>query len=388
MRRVRKLRAGTKRAGPQKGAPSTGTRGRIKVGVVYGGRSVEHEVSLVSARAIMDALDPRRYTVVPILVGKDGRWPARQIERLLGGRSGLDVVIPMIHGTDGEDGALQGLLTLSGVPFVGSAVLGSAVGMDKAVMKSLLVDAGLPTVRHRVVLWPDFEADPAGAAAIAERHCGLPLFVKPANGGSSVGVSKVRDRDGLEAALRLAFRYDRKVIVEMAVDAREIECSVLGNDRPEASVLGEIVPAGEFYDYAAKYQDTGSRLIIPAPLEPAQTELGRDLAVRAFQALDLSGMARVDLFLDRATGGLFLNEVNTLPGFTPISMYPKLWAASGLSFPKLVDRLVRLAFERRRQREELVTEYRPVEKPARSAAPKGRKGPEERAPAEKRRLRA
>jgi len=267
-------------------------------------------------------------------------------------------------------------------------VLGSAVGMDKAVMKSLLVDAGLPTVRHRVVLWPDFEADPAGAAAIAERHCGLPLFIKPANGGSSVGVSKVRDRDGLEAALRLAFRYDRKVIVEMAVDAREIECSVLGNDRPEASVLGEIVPAGEFYDYAAKYQDTGSRLIIPAPLEPAQTELGRDLALKAFQALDLSGMARVDLFLDRATGGLFLNEVNTLPGFTPISMYPKLWAASGLSFPKLVDRLVRLAFERRRQREALVTEYRPAEKPARSVAPKEGKRPEQRAPAEKRRLRA
>lgn len=386
-----KRRGGTKRAGTRKGARSMGStvlRGRIKVGVVYGGRSVEHEVSLVSAGAIMDALDPRRYTVVPILVDKDGRWPARQIERLLGGRSGLDVVIPMIHGTDGEDGALQGLLTLAGVPFVGSAVLGSAVGMDKAVMKSLLVDAGLPTVRHRVVLWPDFEADPAGAAAIAERHCGLPAFVKPANGGSSVGVSKARDRGALEAALRLAFRYDRKVIVETAVDAREIECSVLGNDRPEASVLGEIIPAGEFYDYAAKYQDTGSRLIIPAPLEPAQTELARDLALKAFQALDLSGMARVDLFLDRATGGLFLNEVNTLPGFTPISMYPKLWAASGVPFPKLVDRLVRLAFERRRQREELVTEYRPAEKPARSAAPKEGKRPEQRAPVEKRRLRA
>jgi D-alanine-D-alanine ligase len=375
----------TKRRG--KARKTGAAKRRIKVGVVYGGRSVEHEVSLVSARAIMDALDPRRYTVVPILVGKDGRWPAKQIERLLGHASGLDVVIPMIHGTDGEDGALQGLLTLAGVPFVGSAVLGSAVGMDKAVMKALLVDAGLPTVRHRVLLWPEFEADPQGVAAIAERHCGLPLFVKPANGGSSVGVSKVRDREALEPALRLAFRYDRKVIAERAVDAREIECSVLGNDWPEASVPGEIVPAGEFYDYAAKYQDTGSRLIIPAPLDPAQAALARDLAVKAFQALDLSGMARVDLFLDRATGGLFLNEVNTLPGFTPISMYPKLWAASGLPFPRLVDRLVRLAFERRRQREELVTEYRPAEEPARSAAPKGGTRRVERAP-EKRRLRA
>ena len=332
---------------------------RLKVGVVFGGRSVEHDVSLVSARAIMDALDRRRYQVVPIPVGRDGRWPARQIEGLLGRRAGLDVVVPMIHGTDGEDGSLQGLLTLAGVPFVGSAVLGSAVGMDKAIMKSLFMDAGLPTVRHRVFARAEFDADPGGIAALAERHCGLPLFVKPANGGSSVGVSKVRDRDGLEPALRLAFRYDRKAIAERAVDAREIECSVLGNDAPEASVLGEIVPAGEFYDYVSKYQDTGSRLLIPAPLAPAQTALGRDLAVRAFQALDLSGMARVDLFLDRATGAFFVNEVNTLPGFTPISMYPKLWEASGVSFPRLVDRLVRLAFERHRQREGLVTEYRP-----------------------------
>ena len=373
----KRRRAAVKRPAVKRGAAAGK---RIRVGVVFGGRSVEHDVSLVSGRAIMEALDPRRYEVVPILVGRDGRWPTRIIERLLGRAAGLDVVIPMIHGTDGEDGALQGLLTLAGVPFVGSAVLGSAVGMDKAVMKSLLVDAGLPTVRHRVFLWPEFEVDPGGAAAIAERHCGLPLFVKPANGGSSVGVSKVRTPQELEPALRLAFRYDRKVIAERGVDAREIECSVLGNDRPEASVLGEIVPAGEFYDYESKYQDTGSRLIIPAPLEPWQADLARDLAVRAFQALDLSGMARVDLFLDRATGSLFLNEVNTLPGFTPISMYPKLWEASGLPFPRLVDRLVRLAFERRRQREGLVTEYHPSESPEMRAAAG--------APAEKRRLRA
>ena len=362
---------------------------RLRVGVVFGGRSVEHDVSLVSGRAIMDALDPRRYQVVPIAVGRDGRWPAGLIERLLGRKSGLDVVIPMIHGTDGEDGSLQGLLTLSGVPFVGSAVLGSAVGMDKDVMKTLLQNAGLPTVRHRTFLRAEFDADPGGTAAIAERHCGLPLFIKPANGGSSVGVSKVRDRDGLEPALRLAFRYDRKVIAERGVDAREIECSVLGNDAPEASVLGEILPAGEFYDYASKYQDAGSRLLIPAPLDEAQAALGRDLAVRAFQALDLSGMARVDLFLDRATGAFFVNEVNTLPGFTPISMYPKLWEASGLSFPRLVDRLVRLAFERRRQREDLVTTYKPAARRA-ARAPKRvpRAGKRAAAAVERKRLRA
>ena len=347
-----------------------------------GGRSVEHDVSLVSGRAIMDALDPGRYDVVPMKVGRDGRWPGTVLDRLLGRRSGLDVVIPMIHGTDGEDGALQGLLTLTGVPFVGSAVLGSAVGMDKAIMKSLLLEAGLPIVRHRLFLETEFEADPDGAAAAAERHCGLPVFVKPANGGSSVGVSKARDRAQLAAALRLAFRYDRKVLVERAVDAREIECSVLGNDRPEASVPGEIVPAGEFYDYVSKYQDKGSRLIIPAALEPRQADLARDLAVRAFVALDLAGMARVDLFLDRATGGFFLNEVNTLPGFTPISMYPKLWEASGLPFPRLVDRLVRLAFERQKQREGLVTEYKPGAGASRASRAA------ERAPAEKRRLRA
>ena len=372
---------GAARARIRPARPAAGRR-RIRVGVVFGGRSVEHDVSLVSGRAIMDALDPARYDVVPIPVGRDGRWPGAVLDRLLGRKSRLDVVIPMIHGTDGEDGALQGLLTLAGVPFVGSAVLGSAVGMDKAVMKSLLLEAGLPIVRHRLFLWTEFEADPGGAAAAAERHCGLPVFVKPANGGSSVGVSKARDRAGLEAALHLAFRYDRKVLVERAVDAREIECSVLGNDRPEASVLGEIVPAGEFYDYVSKYQDKGSRLIIPAPIEPWQADLARDLAVRAFTALDLAGMARVDLFLDRATGGLFLNEVNTLPGFTPISMYPKLWEASGLPFPRLVDRLVRLAFERQKQREGLVTHYKPG-----TGAPRAGRVPE-RVPAEKRRLRA
>ena len=276
-------------------APRRGGAGgrRLKVGVVFGGRSVEHDVSLVSARAIMDALDRRRYQVVPIPVGRDGRWPARQIEGLLGRRAGLDVVVPMIHGTDGEDGSLQGLLTLAGVPFVGSAVLGSAVGMDKAIMKSLFMDAGLPTVRHRVFARAEFDADPGGIAALAERHCGLPLFVKPANGGSSVGVSKVRDRDGLEPALRLAFRYDRKAIAERAVDAREIECSVLGNDRPEASVPGEIVPSNEFYDYRAKYIDEGTKLHVPADLPPDVVEEVQRMAVAAFRAIECLSLIHI-----------------------------------------------------------------------------------------------
>ena len=339
---------------------------RLRVGVVFGGRSVEHDVSLVSAKAIMAAIDKSRYTVVPIVVGRDGRWPGKTMERLLGRRAGLDVVFPIIHGTDGEDGALQGLLTLAGVPFVGAGVLGSALGMDKSAMKVAFHQAGLPIVRHTVVEKAEFEAGPSAAAARAGKHCGWPVFVKPANGGSSVGVSKAREPMSLEAALRLALRYDRKVIAEAAVDAREIECSVLGNDSPEASITGEIVPAREFYDYASKYLDTGSQLLVPAPISGAQQDLARDLAVRAFKALDLSGMARVDFFLDRQTGTLFLNEVNTLPGFTPISMYPKLWEASGLPFPALVDRLIVLAFERHAQKLALVTAYRPLREAART----------------------
>lgn len=345
------------------------TARRLRVGVVFGGRSVEHDVSLVSAKAIMAALDRSRYEVVPIAVGRDGRWPGRMMERLLGRKAPLDVVFPIIHGTDGEDGALQGFLTLADVPFVGAGVLGSALGMDKIAMKVAFHQAGLPIVRHTVVEKGEFRDGAEAAARRVAGHCGFPVFVKPANGGSSVGVSKARDPKGLEAALRLALRYDRKVVAEAAVEAREIECSVLGNDVPEASITGEIVPAREFYDYASKYLDTGSRLLIPAPISSAQQDLARDLAVRAFKALELSGMARVDFFLDRKNGMLFLNEVNTLPGFTPISMYPKLWEASGLPFPALVDRLVELAFERHAERQSLVTAYRPLRealKPARA----------------------
>jgi D-alanine-D-alanine ligase len=373
------------KAKDRRGAAVSGRR-RLRVAVIFGGRSVEHDVSLISAKAIMGALDPRRYEVVPIAVTRAGRWEPRGTRALLrsnpeladlfglagvsarrraaraagAGRPGpIDVVFPIVHGTGGEDGALQGLLTLADVPFVGAGVLGSALGMDKAAMKAMFHQAGLPQARYLVLSRGQFDADPGAAATRAASHCDLPCFVKPANGGSSVGVSKARDRRGLDAALRLAFRYDRKVIVETAVDAREIECSVLGNEQPVASIAGEIVPAGEFYDYASKYLDEGSRLIIPAAITPGQLAVVREVAVRAFQVLDLAGMARVDFFLDRRTGTVLINEVNTLPGFTPISMYPKLWEASGMPFPRLVDRLVRLAFEGHARRRRLVTAYRP-----------------------------
>jgi len=374
-------------------AKRTARRGaRVRVGVVYGGRSVEHEVSLVSARAIMQALDPERYDVVPIGISRQGRWvigkshcalppdpSVRGLVRLrngggavqkAGGRAAraaaggalkgrLDVVFPMVHGTGGEDGSLQGLLELAGIPYVGAGVLGSAIGMDKAMMKVAFAQAGLPIVDHRVIRCSDLEQDRERFIRSVESAFGYPCFVKPANGGSSVGISKAKDRDGLADAIDLAARYDRKVVVERAVDGREIECSVLGNDKPEASVPGEIVPSNEFYDYRAKYIDTGSRLLIPAPLSAEQTGRIRDLAVKAFRALDLCGMARVDFFLDRASEAIFVNEVNTIPGFTPISMYPKLWEASGVTFPALVDRLVRLALERHAEKKRLITSYTP-----------------------------
>jgi D-alanine-D-alanine ligase len=362
---------------------------RLRVAVIFGGRSVEHEVSLVSARAIMGALDPRRYEIVPVAVTREGRWEAcgtrsmlranPELTDLFGlasagrsrgaagrdggargrGRAGVDVVFPIVHGADGEDGAMQGLFALADIPFVGAGVLGSALGMDKAAMKVMFDHAGLPVPRYTVLARDRYDANPGAAEERAATHCGLPCFVKPANGGSSVGVSKAKDRAGLRVALRLAFRYDDKVIVEAAIDAREIECSVLGNEAPVASVAGEIVPAGEFYDYTSKYLDEGSRLIIPAALTPQQLTIVREVAVRAFQVLDLSGMARVDFFLDRGTGAVLLNEVNTLPGFTPISMYPKLWEASGLPFPRLVDRLIRLAMEDHARRRRLVTAFKP-----------------------------
>ncbi|HEV8376592.1 MAG TPA: D-alanine--D-alanine ligase family protein, partial [Candidatus Polarisedimenticolia bacterium] len=335
---------------------------RIRVGVIFGGRSVEHEVSLVSARSIISNLDAKRYLVVPIGITRKGRWVtasdgAALLETGLessvargcflpadpeiggivtsapseaSGRTPLDVVFPIVHGGQGEDGTLQGLLDLADLPYVGAGVLASSMGMDKDVMKRIFREAGLPVVPSRTLLRPGWEARREAVLAELPGDLGFPIFVKPANTGSSVGITKAKSPRDLEEALDRAFLFDRKAVIEKAVDAREIECSVLGNDEPEASVVGEIVPCNEFYDYEAKYLAEGSKLLIPAPLPSTTTDEVRRLAVAAFKALDVTGMGRVDFFVTRDGGSVYLNEVNTLPGFTPISMYPKLWEASGL----------------------------------------------------------
>ncbi len=354
--------------------------GKMTVAVLFGGQSGEHEVSLVSSHAIMTTLDRARYEVLPVGISKAGRWlagagahaalvaaadPARLpagvtlssevagplIEDfdLLHAAGQVDVVFPVLHGPMGEDGTVQGLLELAGLPYVGCGVAASAVGMDKALMKAAFAAAGLPLLPWLLVRRVDL-ADLEAVCARVEAALRYPVFVKPANMGSSVGVSKAQDGDGLRAALAEAARYDRRIIVEQGIPAREIEVSVLGNDTPEASVPGEIVPAGEWYDYTAKYLAGASRLLIPAPLEVDLAERARALARQAFLAIDGAGLSRVDFLLDRETGDLWLNEVNTMPGFTPISMYPRLWASSGLAYPDLLDRLIQLALERHQQR--------------------------------------
>ena len=368
------------------------TGARLKVGVIFGGRSVEHEVSIVSARSIAKNLDAAKYEVVPIGISREGRWytssdgerlfregaqasdripctlppdPAvRGLLRLQPGTAPekvpLDVVFPIVHGGQGEDGTLQGLLEMADLPYVGSGVLGSSMGMDKDVMKRVFHEAGLPVVRSRTLLRSAYEQDRAAVLRTLPGDLGYPCFVKPANTGSSVGISKVKSAGDLEGALEQAFRYDRKVVVEQGLDAREIECSVLGNDAPVASVVGEIVPSREFYDYEAKYVDEGSQLLIPAPVSPQAAEEVRRMALAAFRALDLCGMARVDFFLEKRSGGrLVLNEVNTLPGFTSISMYPKLWEASGVPYPELLGRLLDLALERQRDKRRSCSDFRP-----------------------------
>ena len=376
---------------------------KLRIGILFGGRSGEHEVSLLSAASILDAIEKDKYEVVPIGITKEGRWlTADHAEKLLHGefssakhlRAGdpdatpgaallakgesvvippvpgdalapfdtpqrrledrainVDVVFPVLHGTFGEDGTIQGLLELADLPYVGSGVLGSSAGMDKDVMKRLFRDAGLSLVRHLTFLRTDWEKDSKRVRKEIEKKLNYPLFVKPANMGSSVGVSKARDREELEKAMDEAAAYDRKIVVEEGVGgkdrkAREIECSVLGNDRPEASIAGEVIPCKDFYDYEAKYLTEGSELVIPAKLSKKQMQQVQEMAVQAFLAVDCAGMARVDFLMDPKTEKFYLNEVNTIPGFTAISMYPKLWAASGLSYPKLIDRLIQLALER------------------------------------------
>lgn len=356
----------------------------VRVGVLFGGRSSEHEVSLASARNVMDALKQAGHTVVPIGITAQGKWlahgdPMGYLSTLQGRLNGdavlhgetwallpaggkseplptVDVIFPVLHGPYGEDGTVQGLLEMANVAYVGCGVLASAVAMDKAVARQLFAAAGLPQVECCVVMRRQWEREPA--AVLAELEAGLvyPLFVKPANLGSSVGISKAHDQAELCTALDLAARYDRKLLVEQAVPhAREIEVSVLGNEAPQASVPGEIVPGAEFYDYAAKYLDDSSELLIPAPLDEATATVIREMAVRAFVAVDGSGLARVDFLLNAVSGEIFLNEINTMPGFTRISMYPKLWEASGISYPQLVDRLVQLALEQYADRQRNVT---------------------------------
>jgi D-alanine-D-alanine ligase len=384
---------------------------KVRVGVLFGGRSGEHEVSLLSAASVVNAIDKQKYEVVPIGITKDGRWlTAAAAEALLQGKphdeskhlragdpdatpgaavlaSGeavvvppepvhsasrsltpfqsdatalrraadrainVDVIFPVLHGTFGEDGTIQGLLELADIPYVGAGVLGSAAGMDKDIMKSLFRAAGLPIVKHVTILRSDWDADPKKTEKIIDRSLKYPVFVKPANLGSSVGISKARTKKELGPAIYEAAKFDRKIVIEQGVGgakqkAREIECSVLGNDRPQASVPGEIVPIKEFYDYAAKYLDEGSELIIPAKLTKPETKKVQELATRAFQAVDCAGLARVDFLMDPKTRKLFVNEINTMPGFTAISMYPKLWGASGLSYSDLIDRLIQLGIER------------------------------------------
>jgi D-alanine-D-alanine ligase len=375
---------------------------RLRVGVIYGGRSGEHEVSLASAAAVFKNLDPARYEAFPIKIEKDGRWSlpdrppaidkaadvihetrAPQLEaedrretHLVARPGGdtlvtldrsqpnatvstlaLDVMFPVLHGPYGEDGTVQGLLELANVPYVGAGVLASAVGMDKAAMKLVFAAKGLPICDYEVVLRRDWQHDERATLQTVVDRLGFPVFVKPANLGSSVGISKAKHVAELRTAIKLAGEFDRKVIVEAAVPkAREIEVAVLGNDEPDASVPGEIIPSGEFYDYEAKYLNADSRDVIPAPLPERLTQEIRLLAVAAFKALDCAGMARVDFLLaDDGSGSLYVNELNTIPGFTTISMYSKMWAASGVSYPQLIDRLIALAIERHTEKQQLRT---------------------------------
>jgi D-alanine-D-alanine ligase len=364
---------------------------KLKIAVLFGGRSGEHEVSLDSARSVLGVLDPQKYEVFQVGITHAGTWltgpDARQsMEKgdseellpcailpdpskpglyilsstdhgqMLEKLTDLDVVFPVLHGTYGEDGTLQGLLEMTDLAYVGAGVTGSSVGMDKAVFKDIMRSIGIPTVESILVLRYEIEKDIDAVIRQAEKVASYPLFIKPANLGSSVGITKCKQRADLGEALLEAAAYDRRVLVERGLDAREIEVSVLGNDDPQASLPGEVLPSREFYSYESKYIDGTSGLRIPAPLPSGMADEIRRMAVSAFKAIDCAGMARVDFFLEKTTGKIYLNELNTIPGFTSISMYPKLWQASGLAYASLVDRLVELALERKAERNR--TEHR------------------------------
>jgi D-alanine-D-alanine ligase len=367
---------------------------KICIGIVFGGRSGEHDVSLMSASSVLKVLDRQKYEVVPIGITREGKWVVgeRVLDALLegitegltsaafladAGQNGLyeiekttsgrflhslcemDVVFPLLHGTFGEDGTLQGFLEMAGVAYVGAGVLASSVGMDKALFKDVMRANSIPVVDYAVVSSWQVMNEIENVIVRAEALAPYPLFIKPANLGSSVGISKCQDRFGLQQGLIEAAQYDRRIVVERGVNAREIEVAVLGNDRPEASVPGEIRPLDEFYTYKAKYQPGGSDLLIPAPLDPQTTNRFRELALSAFHAVDCAGMARVDFLWDKDSGEIFISEINTIPGFTQTSMYPKLWQASGLSYPVLIDRLVALALERKAENEQKRFDFTP-----------------------------
>jgi len=363
---------------------------KIRVGLVFGGRSGEHEVSLASSNAVMSHLDQEKYEVVPLGITKEGSWllgteprhliaaereAAGLVETAqttavtltgdpsvrglipvqggsdLGSQGELDVIFPALHGTYGEDGSLQGLLDMANIPYVGCGVLGAALGMDKEKMKMIFQNVGLPIVEYYAFRRNEWERSPAHIMDEVEQRLGYPTFVKPVNLGSSVGINKAHSRQELEHAINVAAEYDRKIVVERGINCREFECAVLGNDEPLASVVGEIVSSNEFYDYRAKYIDGKSQAVIPADIPQETAEEMRRQAIQAFSALDLNGLARVDFFLEKETGNVYINEVNTMPGFTEISMYPKLWEASGLTYTQLLDRLIELAIERHEDRQ-------------------------------------
>lgn len=367
-------------------------KAKLHVGLIFGGRSGEHEISLLSARSVLAALDPERYEVIQLGISHTGTWwvgdnlletlgkgnfatldraallpdpsysEVYRIEQtqqgdILRQLAGLDVVFPVLHGTFGEDGTIQGLFEMADLAYVGAGVVGSAVGMDKGIFKDVMRANDIPVLDSIVVLRSEIESKIETVLSRAEEVAPYPLFVKPANLGSSVGVSKCRGRADLLEGLMEAARYDRRILVEQGINGREIEVSVLGNDEPQASIPGEIIPAAEFYTYDAKYHDNRSQLLIPAPISAQMVEQVQRLAIKAYMAVDCAGMARADFLLDKDSNELFLNEINTIPGFTQISMYPKLWDASGIDYPTLVDRLIELAIERKRDRDQTERVY-------------------------------
>lgn len=355
---------------------------RIRIAIIFGGRSGEHEISIISALSVYRALNKKKYDATLIGIDKKGRWQLPPLNRVLLYEKNpralklskekkllnpnplthhmpFDVVIPILHGPFGEDGTVQGMLELANIPYVGSGVLGSAIGMDKEITKRLLAEAGIPIVPFITLYRHEFRAHPQKILSKAAAAFGFPFFVKPANLGSSVGIHKVKRPADLQHAIRDAFRFDSKILIEKAIACRELECAVLGNENPQASVVGEIVPNHEFYNYEAKYLDkNGAQLLIPAPIQQRVAQKVQELAVKTFKALQLSGMARIDFFMDRKSGKLYANEANTIPGFTSISMYPKLWKASGIPYVKLIDKLIALALEKHKEKSKNEVTYK------------------------------